>query len=532
MIRENIRLGYWDSLTNVDFWDMNRRDFPDQEAIVDSHTRLTWAEAWQWIDRIALGLLELGIKRDQALVMQLPNVVEMLLLRVACERAGVLCVQVLRTFRQQELESTLKYVDAVAVAIPYHFEGFDHYGMIQQIRPPQMRHIIIVGDQVPAGAISLREMARTPRAQECSANCFDDTRYQAGEVSLVTVTTGTTGSPKFVENPICSRVRIGRYFAEGVRLTSDDVVAISAAGLGGMNFLGFYGAPIVGARIVMQERFNPEGLLQLIERERITVLSLVPTMALQMIRHPNLGKYDLSSVRVVYMGGAPIGYAEALEIEAKLGGTAINGWGAHDCGVMVFPSLDDPPQVRLVTAGKPMPNCQVVLRDDEGREVAPGEVGEIWATGPSCVSGYFKDPEATWQVWTKDGWFRTGDLGRLDEDGNLVVVGRKKDLIIRGGQNIYPQEVEEMLFSHPAVRSVAIVGMPDPIMGERACAYVALHPGQTLSFDDMVSFLRGKGIAPFKLPERLEVVAQLPMVAEQKVDKKLLRQEIARKLRE
>jgi non-ribosomal peptide synthetase component E (peptide arylation enzyme) len=186
--------------------------------------------------------------------------------------------------------------------------------------------------------------------------------------------------------------------------------------------------------------------------------------------------------------------------------------------------------VRLPTLGKGSGGTEIKVVDKQGKEVAQGEVGEIWGRGPACASGYYKDPETTWAAWTKDGWFKMGDLGRFDGGGNLVLAGRKKDMIIRGGQNIYPVEIENLLSSHPKVADVAIVGMPDPAMGEKACAYVVPRPGQDLSFEEMVSFLREKGIATYKLPERLEFIDKLPLVGEQKVNKKHLVQGITEKL--
>ena len=192
----------------------------------------------------------------------------------------------------------------------------------------------------------------------------------------------------------------------------------------------------------------------------------------------------------------------------------------------------DPREIRLGTVGKPSAEGdEIKLVDEAGREVARGEVGEVWARGPSGLSGYYKDADTTWQVWTSDGWFKSGDLGRLDEHGNLTIIGRKTDTIIRGGQNISPVEIENMLATHPKVYSIAIIGMPDPVMGEKACAYVVPKPGQELTFDEMVSFLRQKHIASYKLPERLEILDKLPLVAEQKVNRKVLRDDIMQKLK-
>jgi non-ribosomal peptide synthetase component E (peptide arylation enzyme) len=420
------------------------------------------------------------------------------------------------------------------VVIPWESSGFNYFEMIKEIQPnlPTLRHIFVVGDEVPPGAISIKAMTQQPLEEKYPGDYLEKTKYSAPEVALITTTTGTTGLPKFIENSVCSRVNLGKQLAYVVRLNSEDVVVVTLTGFGAGTALALHGAPIVAAKIAMQERFDPEETLKLIEEERGTVLHFVPAQGLAMARHPNLGKYDLSSLRIIYVGGAAVNYSEAVEIEEKLGAVVMQGYGVHDCGAVNFsPSPDDPREIRLSTVGKPAPGCRIRLLNDAGEEVVKGEVGEIWATGPAGVSGYYKDPEATWRAWTEDGWFQTGDLGKLDEDGNLIIVGREKDMIIRGGQNIYPVEIESMLLAHPKILDVAIVSMPDPLMGEKACAFVIPRPGQQLTFQEMVSFLRAKKIASFKLPERLEIVDKFPMAAEQKVSKKALQQDIANKLK-
>jgi non-ribosomal peptide synthetase component E (peptide arylation enzyme) len=222
----------------------------------------------------------------------------------------------------------------------------------------------------------------------------------------------------------------------------------------------------------------------------------------------------------------------AVEAEERMGCPIIQGYGAVDFGTGSTTVLGDPREVRLLTAGEPMPGCEIRLLDDEGLEVPRGEVGEIMLSGPVGASGYYRDLETTWQVWTRDGWYRTGDKGKINEQGKLMILGRKKDMIIRGGQNIYPAEIENLLLGHPKVLGVAVVGMPDPVMGERACAYVATRESQEFTFDEMISFLKEKNMAPYKLPERLELIESIPMVgADQKVDKNVLRQDIIEKLK-
>ncbi len=534
LIAEYNKKGYWTAETLVDIWDQNAREYPHKEALVDSKTRLTWAQAKQWIDRIALHLVELGIKKDEVIALQLPNVVEAFLWRVACEKAGVLCAHLLRTLRQYEMEHILKRLEAVGVVIPWQFGGFDYFKMIQEICTslPTLRHIFISDDRVPEGAISVKEMVEQPIEYGYPPDHLEGRRYSATEVSVIGVTTGTTGLPKLIEFPICASIKKTQSFSRALGLSSEDTVAVMAAGFGSVFLAGFYSAPKVAARIVMQERFEAEQSLRLIEKERISVLSLVPTQAIMMVRHPNFENYNLSSLRVILLSGAPLRYSEGVEIEERLGCPVMQAWSSQDSAIGCLTSLDDPREIRLATAGKPsIEGDEIKLVDDVGREVARGEVGEIWSRGPSGLSGYYRDPDATRQVWTQDGWFKSGDLGRLDGHGNLAIIGRKTDIIIRGGQNISPVEIEGLLATHPKVSATAIIGMSDLVMGERVCAYVVPQPGQRLTFEEMVSFLRDKHVASYKLPERLEIVDKLPLVAGEKVDKKLLREDIVQKLK-
>jgi len=534
MIDERIERGIWQTTTLSDFWDRNAKNYPHKEAIVDSKTRLTWAQAKQWIDRIALGFLELGIKKDESIVIQVPNSVEFHLLRIACEKAGILCLPVLRSFRYKEMEYVLSYVEAVGVVIPWQFKDFDHFQMIEGMRPnlPLLRHMFVIGDKVPLGAISLKEMSNRPIEEKYPPNYLERTKCKATEVSLILPTTGTTGFPKFVEFAMCLRLYHGKKMVENMKVTGDDVLGSLGPG-SGLNVLNIFGAPQVGAKVcILEESFEPEKALNLFERERVTYATLAPAMLAMIVRHPNFKYYDLSSLRLITCGGGLLPYPLAEEAEEKMGCPITQVYASVDVGASTMTTPDDPFDVRVRTVGRGYGGNEVKLVGDDGREVPKGESGEIWLSGPATVSGYYKNPEATWQAWTEDGWFKMGDLGKLDDQGNLIIVGRKKDIIIRGGQNIYPGEIENILISHPKVSTVAIVPMPDPVMVEKACAYIVPKSGQTFTFNEMVSYLKKEGIASYKVPERLELLDKLPMLAEgQKVDKKSLQQDIVQKLK-
>lgn len=533
IIGEYTRRGYWTSETFADIWDRNAQEFPHKEAVVDSRKRLTWSQAKTWIDRVAIRLLEMGIKTGEMIVIHLPNCAELVLLRVACEKAGLLFTPVVRTLRHREMEHILTYTEAVGIVIPWTFRDFDYWQMVGDIRPslPKLKHVFVVGDRIPDGAISLDEMAREPVGKKYPLDYLGQTKCHATEFCMVLHTTGTTGFPKFVEFPICGRICASQDRCKNFRITGNDVIAAVTPAASGPNVFVYVDAPRMAAKVVMLEHFEAEEALKLIERERATIVPVVPAVLAMILRAPNLSKYNLSSVRFVSCTGSSLPYQLAREAEEKLGCPIIQDFGAVDVGGVCIQSLDDPPEVRLLTVGKPYSGGELRLIDDDGKAVAAGEIGEILVKGPALDLAYYRDPEATRQAYGEDGWFRMGDLGKLDAQGNLVIVGRKRDMIIRGGQNVYPVEIENLLLTHPKVAAAAIVRMPDPIMGEKGCACIVHQPGQKFTFDEMTSFLRAKKIAPYKLPERLEVMDSLPLVGGQKVDKKALEQDIIRKLR-
>ncbi len=522
------RAGYWTELTLADCWDNSAARYPDREAIVDSRTRLTWAQAKRWIDRMALGFLELGLKKDDLVVLQLPNSVELTLLRVACEKAGLLSLPVLRTFRHAEMEHILTYSEAAAIVILIEFRGFNFEQMIANLRPrlPRLKHVIFAGKDVPEKGLSIDGMVAGPLEKHFPPDYLRLKKTPWNEFSLVLHTSGTTGVPRLGEFPVCCNVYLGRATANTLHVTPEDVVfTLSPAGLG-PSMPAYLAAPLVGAKIVMQEHYTAEDALKVIEKERVTVMGAVPAQLAMLSAALSGKKYDTSSLRVVRVTGSPLAYQVGKEAEERLGAKVIQSYGSVDFSGVSSGRLEDPQEQRLLTVGYPNPGNEVRLVDESGIDVPPGEVGEVWGRGPTAISGYFKDPAYTQTVW-QDGWCHMGDLGKFDGAGRLQIVGRKKEVIIRGGQNIYPAEIEALLVTHPSVAAAAVVPMPDRIMGEKACAFVVPWGGGAVTGEEILSFLRGKDIAPYKLPERVEIVDGLPMVGDgQKVDKKLLARRI------
>ena len=524
--------GFWKT-TISHVWDQNALSHPDRMAIGDLRKTLTWSEAARWTNTVALNFLALGLKRDDVVVVQLPNCIELHLLRVACEKAGVLCMPVTANLREKEMQYILKASKTAAVVIPPKYKDFDFLQMIRNIRLELdlPRHILTTGSQFPEGVHSVERLSEKPLKSALAApGDLEARRFKPTEISIINLTSGSTGFPKFVEYPAGANAAWGDGQAPVIGLTADDRVGTFAPAARGPSLPAYYDAPWVAAAIFMFPWNRPHDALRAIEENNITVACIVPTQISKMLEQYKAGRYDLGTVRLWYSAGAIFPPALAKEVEATIGGIIINDYGAVDFGGIICPHVDDPQAVRVHTVGKPRFGTEIMIADGAGNAVGPGEVGEVWGRGPACASGYYNDPRATRKTWTKDGWFPMGDLGKIDAQGNLVIAGRKKNVIIRGAQNIYPSEIEGLLITHPDIREAVVVGMPDPVMGERVCAYVVIKENTRLTFEETVAFLKEKKIASFKLPERLEIINKFPLVADQKIDIQALREDIAAKL--
>jgi non-ribosomal peptide synthetase component E (peptide arylation enzyme) len=534
-----VKEGYWDAKAILsDYWESNAQKWPDKEALVDSRgTRLTWQQAVQKINRIALALVkELKLNRDDCLIVQLPNMVEHILARIACEKAGVIAIAIQPTFRHTEVKWIAGQIKAAGIVIPRQYRDFDFYEMVQEIRPqlPSLRQVIVVSDDgVPEDCLSLKKIMEYPYEekhdlQELEARKFDPIQ----DVGFLYTTTGTTGMPKIIEQQIAAReIWTAKAHIRNWELGPDDVVVAIAPVAGAAGGTPTYvTCPAAGAKIALEYAYREEETLKFIEQERATVIALVPTHLARLLQLP-LEQYDLSSLRFIKTAGGALSPALARESEEKFKCPILGTFGSQDTGSVSGVPLTASMEQRYTTVGRLHPGLELRVVDDEGQEVKPGETGVLYFRGPGNAAGYWRDLEKTLtEAFDKDGWATTGDLVTVLDDGYIRIMGRKKDIIIRGGQNIYPKEIEDYLAAHPKVTEAAIVPMPDPEMGERACAFVVLQQGEQFTFEEMVQYLKGKKIAMFKVPERLEVIASLPLAGEAKIDKKALTKAITEKL--
>jgi len=533
LINEYFSKGYWKNETTSGVWDHHARTIPDREALSDSKYRLTWAQVKDMSDRLAVALLGMGLKRDDPVFLLLPNCVESYVTRIALEKSGLFCITALMTVREYEIEHVLKTYDVVAVFVPTKFRNFDYFEAVNHMRAglPRLKFIFVMDDSVPAGAVSLTEMMKADLPPRFTDHYFEKTRYRPTDAFTAGLTSGTTGMPKVAEYPICSIMHMGEGYHLMPKLRPDDVVLNVLSAVGGLGRPFCYVAR-EGARMVVQEVWDAQQALSIMEREKVTVLLSAPAQLSLLIQQSNLGDFNLEPLRAVCCSTSVLG-KEAIETaEAKLGANVLNAYGVSDGGIISETTIDDDRETRSCTVGKPFEGTEIRIVDDQGNEVPAGEEGELWFRGPGTSSGFYRDPDLTVKTWGalgKEGWFRTGDLVRIDRRGNLIMTGRKKDVIIRGGQNIYPAEIENLLSLHKAVRQAAIVPMPDPIMGEKACAYVSLNDREEFSFEIMINHLKNWNVAPYKLPERLEIMNELPARGH-KVSKVELKEDIIRKL--
>jgi non-ribosomal peptide synthetase component E (peptide arylation enzyme) len=539
MVDEFLNEGYWTRELFYDFWERNAREYGDREALVDSKYRVTWAEAKRLVDGIASTWVQMGIPQYSRVIIQSPNSVYGFLARIASERAGLISLTVYPYLRQRELEYMVERTEATAVVIPHEYRKFDYLEMYKDLqqRFPHLKNIFLFDDTVPNSApentYSLTQLAREAAEKPIDENVLKERRLDpVWNIALLTTTSGTTGLPKLVEWPTAPRVCTSKGRVSIWGLNKDDItMAIAPHAGGAAGTLTYFAAPLAGAKTVMLEEFVPEDALALIENEKATAIGVVPTHLVRMLEC-DTSKYDLSSLRFIRSAGGYLSPQIAEEAEQAFGAVITSDLGTQDMGSVSGCRVEDTKDLRRRTVGRMLPGNKVRLLDEDDNEVPDGEPGILYFRGPHAPAGYYRDEELTSTVFDSDGWTTTGDIVKFDQEC-LWILGRSKDMIIRGGQNIYPAEIEGLLNDHPKVASVAIVGYPDKAMGERACAYVIPKAGQDFTFDEMVEFLKGKQLAMFKLPERLEVVAEFPAVGDSgKVNKETLKKEIAEKVKQ
>jgi acyl-CoA synthetase (AMP-forming)/AMP-acid ligase II len=341
-------------------------------------------------------------------------------------------------------------------------------------------------------------------------------------------TSGTTGNPKGVVHSANTTLPACRFLNGDMHVTEDEVFLIYLPLGLNWGYLTLLQAILAGARAVLLDQFSAAAALELIERERVTFIPTAPASIIAMLTEPGLASRDLSSLRVVITGGASCPVETIREYRARMRGHLIELYGMLETGFHTYTRFSDDPEAVAGTVGRVVADMGLRVIDEHGRDVPPGAEGEIAADGPSVHLGYHKNPAANAELFTADGWFRTGDLGRLDAAGNLRIVGRLKEMINRGGKKFFPREIEEILYTHPKILHAAIIGVPDPRLGERNCLCVIPRSGQSITLEEVVAFLRDQ-VATYKLPEMLELFDELPFTPTGKLRRHVLTEQVQKR---
>jgi non-ribosomal peptide synthetase component E (peptide arylation enzyme) len=511
------RSGHWRDETFYDVLVRQAAAYPEREAVVDARHRVSYRDLVARVDRVAAGFAALGIGRGDVVTIQLPNWVEFGYVFFALERLGAVANQIGPDFRSREVEYILRFSGSRAFVCPARFKDFDYVRMIGDLRPklPDLKAVCVLGASAP-DTVSLDEIVYGAEPHPFSA-----TPLGPDDVMRMAFTSGTTGNPKGVIHSHNTTLAACRLLNADMRVTDRDVFLIYLPLGLNWGYLTLLQAIMAGARAVLLDQFNGLGALELIDRERVSFIPSAPASIIAMLNEPGLARFDHSSLRVVITGGASCPVETIREFRARMHGHLIELYGMLETGFHTYTRLTDDPEAVTGTVGRPADGMGLRILDEQACDVAPGATGEIAADGPSVHLGYHKNPAANAELFTADGWFRTGDLGEIDRAGNLKIVGRLKEIINRGGKKFFPREIEEILYTHPKIVHAAIVGVPDPRLGERNCLCVIPRGGERVELDEIVAFLRDQ-IATYKLPEMVEIFDELPFTPTGKIQRHVL----------
>lgn len=523
--------GYWGDATLLDCWNASVLRYPDKTAVMDSHGEaLTFCQADAMAARIAGFLAAGGIGPGDRVSFQLPGWAEFLPICIACLKVGAVLNPIPTNLRFEETRYMLSACESKALFVPHHYKNFYYQEMVDRLRPllPNLGTVISVD--------KFQEGAHLPELRHILSRCpppgaGGHPRARADELATIMFTSGSEGRPKGVMLSHNNIIASETVFAAHFGISQYDVMLMPAPVTHATGYLHGVMMPFVmSATSILQDEFNPEMTLRLIEGHRCTATMASEPFLHDMVSVLRHSPHDLRSLRFFICGGSAV-TRTLIEEAQSFGIIACNVYGSSESigHVGALPAMS--PDKRLATAGTPFPGVEVRVVDKNKQPVPPGVEGEEASRGPQVFLGYLNNPELTEQALDDDGWYYSGDLCVMDDDGCVRITGRIKDIIVRGGENISSLEVETILLRHPAIRDIAVVAMPDPRLREKACAYVVLeHSANSLRLADLAVFMQGQDVAKHKIPERLEVVRELPRTASGKVKKEELRKDAAEKV--
>ena len=522
----------------------------EREALVVRHqnVRLTYAQLKSRVDALACGLMRLGLEPGERIGIWSQNTMEWALTQFASAKAGLVLVNINPAYRRSELEYALNKVGCRALVLSPAFKTSNYLEMIADLAPelghcepgllrshrlPSLEMVIRMGADKSPGMISFDDLLRAPSREELTALAVLSEKLQFDDPINIQFTSGTTGHPKGATLSHHNILNNGFFVGEAIKLVAGDRVCIPVPlyHCFGM-VMGNLGCLTHGATMVYPaEAFEPLAVLETVAQEKCTGLYGVPTMFIAALDHPRFAEFDLSSLRTGIMAGSPCPIEVMKRVIGKMNMAEVTiAYGMTETSPVSFQSgTDDPIDRRVSTVGRVQPHLEVKIVDNEGRIVPRGQSGELCTRGYSVMLGYWDDEAKTKEAIDAGGWMHTGDLAVIDDEGYCNIVGRIKDMVIRGGENIYPREIEEFLYAHPKVLDVQVVGIPDQRFGEELCAWIILREGERLSEDEVREYCKGQ-IAHYKIPRYIRFVDSFPMTVTGKIQKFLIRQKMKEEL--
>ncbi|HSI00689.1 MAG TPA: AMP-binding protein [Reyranella sp.] len=513
--------------------------YRDREALVVKHQniRWTWGELGRRVDDLAAGLMTLGLERGERVGIWSPNTAEWTLTQFATAKAGLVLVNVNPAYRRAELEYAMNKVECKALVLAPALKTSNYLEIVSDLvkggKLPHLEHIVRLGREKTPGMLNFDDVATAGGNAERVRLAELGPKLQFDDAINIQFTSGTTGFPKGATLTHHNILNNGFFVAEGLKLTENDRLCIPVPlyHCFGM-VMGNLGCLTHGATMVYPaEAFDPLATLQAVAEERCTALYGVPTMFIAQLDHPEFARFDLKSLRTGIMAGSPCPIEVMKRVQSHMNMREVTiAYGMTETSpVSTQCATDDPVERRVSTVGQVLPHIEIKIVDPEGKAVPRGETGEFCTRGYSVMQGYWNDAEKTAEAIDSGGWMHTGDLATMDELGYVNIVGRLKDMVIRGGENVYPREIEEFLYRHPKVQDVQVIGVPDPRYGEEICAWIKLHAGQSATPEEIREFCRGQ-IAHYKIPRYIEFVAEFPMTITGKIQKFVMREQTIGKL--
>jgi len=528
-----IKRGWWRGLTLGDYLDRAADVHPNKVAFIDRVGSCTYRQAREKVERLAVGMIQLGIRSLDRVLIQLPNWNEFVFAYFACQKIGAIPVLLIDRYRKFEIDRLLKITGATAWIVPKRTHKFDFVPMILDVLKdhPDVRQVITVRGKMDGGDFeSLENLIEENEMTTETRSLLADHRPDPRQVAHMGPTGGTTGNPKIVP-------RTHNSLACGVEFCSmaweqhcEDINMIVGSVGHDLSFSkGLLGSVITMGTLVFQESTDIADILGTIQREHVTSIIWVPTLAQKMLQHEGIGDFDLSSLKKMHSGGGA-SYADMVkEIMERFKIRYYNGYGGTEGMTCIARSTDDVDTVCRTVGAPTFPHDIYKVVDFGGNTLPPNTPGELWVKGPCVFSGYFRNPEENASVFDPDGFFKTGDLATISEDGYITICGRIKEMINRGGESISATDIEKLIIRNPKVASVAVIPVPDKLMGERVCACIETKNNAAMTFEDIIDFLKSQNASVLQLPEHIVFIESMPLTKAGKVDKQAMRKFVEEK---